>query len=188
MVTNLPFDISLETLLGRIRGGALFWASILDSRTITGTMSAMIVFLRASAATEYAKFCSNHSLVFSGQVAPVTKVLTPTWPISEALQKAISDRGLTRCVKIEGFPPWISLEVLKRTLRVTENLAHSSAKIEHMELDENASLSIRFSSMEAASQAYEDLTSIPLYQNLKMDFSADPCAAALEDPGVTGET
>lgn len=179
MITNLPSNISLSALLSQIRGGPLISATILDSRSITGSMSAMIVFFYGTSATKYAEFCQQRGLEISGQVARVTKLATATWPLSEALRKAVHYHSHTRCIVIKEFPRWISMEALRYDLGVQSHPEYPRCSIECMNFDESGSLHIQFSSVSAAGEAYETLSSLPRYQEAKIFFSPDPCAAPL---------
>ncbi|KAI9787941.1 MAG: hypothetical protein M1816_007341 [Peltula sp. TS41687] len=182
MITNLPPNISMSDLLSRVRGGPLISATILDSHSIIGSMSARIVFFHESSATRYVEFHQQRGLDFSGQVAQVAKLATATWPLQEALRKAIQCHSYTRCLLIEEFPRWISMHVLRSDLGIQSHPSNPRCPIEYVDFDDSGALHLRFTSISAAVEAYEILSCLKQsdrYEQVKISFLPDPCAAPL---------
>ncbi|KAI9809381.1 MAG: hypothetical protein M1827_006893 [Pycnora praestabilis] len=178
LLDNLPNGISTTDILKKVRGGLIISAKLMNTISITGSMSAMITFLYASSAFEYVKFIQQHPLTFYDQTARIEHISTPTWPMSIALRKAIYTYKHTRCLEIHDFPYYIAKKSLKRDLRVCNDL--DLDMIESLELDGKATLCIRFSAIQYAGQGFSILSSYHTYRNLKVHFGPDPCALPLE--------
>ena len=177
LVTNLPRSITMRALLGRVRGGAVVSAILLNSITITGSVSAMIAFRLADDAEEYTKYRRRYPMRFAGQITQVRVLSTPTWPLSLGLQKAIDEYGYTRCLEISNFPCNLR-RTLKSDLRPHYALVNNT--VECFERRRGGALQIRFSSISQAGRAYRLLTSKLPYRDFEMKFVADPCALPLE--------
>lgn len=183
MITNLPTDTSLNSLLDRVRGGLVVSATVLDSRSITNSLSAIVVFLEASAAASYANFACTHEIRFSGRVAKVTRLSKATWPMPMLLQKAISEGNSTRCIELLCMPGTLS----ETQLRCDLQLHHLKIDmVEKIQVDDTGVILISFASVEAAGHANGLLESLPQYQSVRRRFVSDPCAAPLETLQVNG--
>ncbi|KAI9697671.1 MAG: hypothetical protein M1836_004621 [Candelina mexicana] len=178
MVSNLPHDVTMNAVLDKIRGGMVVWASLLDSVKIKGSMSAMVTFLHPVPAAEYVDFAREHPVQVCGQTITVDLLPTPTWPMAISLKKAIYDHGHTRCLEIINFPRRISRAELMQDLRISESLRINM--IESLEMSQEGILSIRFTGVHYAGQAYGKLTAYRKYFGIRVTRTPDPCALPLE--------
>ena len=179
-ITNLAPGASLKTLLSRVRGGAVSSAVFLDThvfRNSIGSKSALITFENGHSAAAFAEFTARKPLEIRGRRACVNQLMTPTWPLPQALQTG----RYTRCLAISRFPRDVTeqqfLEHLT-TVRFFETL------IEHTTLNvAKAVMHVRFSSIDGALRAQEMLEHLWLYRAVVVSFLRDPCACPLEDQG-----
>ncbi|KAI9812992.1 MAG: hypothetical protein M1832_006429 [Thelocarpon impressellum] len=185
VVGNLPEDVTLTGVLDRVRGGMVISAKLMDTVNITGSVSAMIVFLHAFCAEEYAGFAQSHPILVGGRRISVCWLPTPTFPAQLGVTVAIREHGHTRCLQVSRASAALGEEVLKAVSRtlwaVTINV------IEHHERGPDGSLRIRFYSVDAAGRAYGVLKSRPAFRSLAVGFVADPCALPLSTLGPEEE-
>ncbi|KAI9842450.1 MAG: hypothetical protein M1837_007119 [Sclerophora amabilis] len=175
---NLPVDVTSKVLLESVRGGMILSCRMLNTITITGSKSAMVTFLRAFPATAYVEHVRRFPLKLGGQIARVTLISTPTWPLAINLSKAIFDHGHTRCLLIHDFPSKVSETALRRDLRAHPAL--DIDMIEHMELRQDRTMYLRFTSIADAGKAFGRFTSMFCYRDLKVEFDRDPCSFPLK--------
>ena len=171
-IMNLPTDISLKELMSKIRGGTVVSCSLLDTKSITGKLSALVRFTHEHAALAYDDFAAAHPIVFRGSRAHITTIKTPSWPLSFQQTKAIFDHHHTRCLEVVNFPRHIPPAQLTRDLR--------SRAVEHMQMRKDGNLELRFSSIDHADRAYGLLTTVHKYRQCGVSFAEDPCALPLD--------
>ena len=174
LMTGWPRGTTMQAVLDRVRGGAIVSATITDTLRLTGTLSALIVFVEEHSATRFAKSANQCGLDIRGARIKVQQLSTPTWPMSDALREAVRKNRRTRCLELASFPLQISKKMLLADLRV-----HSTSRMdqmEHVEMSEQGRLRIRFTSIEAAMHASQRLQSTPQYRKLFITSSPDPCA------------
>ena len=171
-IMNLPIEISLEELMGKIRGGTVVSCNLLDTKSITGRFSALVRFLHGHEALAYDEFAAAHPIIFRGLRAHVTIVKTPSYPLSMPHTKAILNHHHTRCLEVVNFPPNIPRARLNHDL-------HPQA-IEHMHKRTDGILEMRFSSIDHAGRAFGVLNTFREYRQCGVCFSEDPCALSLE--------
>ncbi|MCJ1368675.1 hypothetical protein MMC16_007820 [Acarospora aff. strigata] len=173
LVEGLPYTITFESLLKKVRGGSIVSVKLCDTLSITGSCTALITFLRESAASAYEDFAASHPLSFGGKVAKVSMLQTPTWPMTIKLKIAIFDHHHTRCLEVTSFPRHIQPSTLRLDLRICS--AMDCDLIEFLAMRDDGVLDIRFASINAAGQAYGILTSYRRYRQCSVRFSPDPC-------------
>ncbi|MCJ1286623.1 hypothetical protein MMC26_005969 [Xylographa opegraphella] len=170
-IMNLPIDISLKELMAKIRGGTVVSCNLLDTRSITGTFSALVRFLHEHEALAYDDFAAAHPISFRGLRAQITIVKTPSWPLSLPHTKAIFNHHHTRSLEVVNFPRNVPPAQLTRDLR--------THPIEHMQMRKDGILELKFSSIDHAGRAFGLLTTFRKYRECGVSFSEDPCALPL---------
>jgi hypothetical protein len=183
MLTNLPVGTELRDVLARVRGGEILSASLLDTRSITGALSARVVFRHEGAAEEYVLYAKGHPILFGdedgGKEAKVTLLTTPTYPPSPRLLNRLLSHQQTRCLSLPNFPPHFSLTALERQL-ASNNGVRGSMLIEFF-IDEEGTLHLQFSDIFWAGAAFGILTNFRDYRGLDVKFVEDPCTGPLSD-------
>ncbi|KAI9715779.1 MAG: hypothetical protein M1812_005778 [Candelaria pacifica] len=177
IISNLPHGATIKAVLELVRGGLVVQATLLDSMSITGSKTAMICFLHALPAAEYVDFTRQHPLQVCGKTIQANLVSTPTWPMPIHLKKAIYDHDHTRCLEIANFPRKISRADLRHDLRISNSMC--TDMIESLDMNPEGILSIRFSGVHYAGQAYGKLTTHRKYLGLRVSRAPDPCALPL---------
>ena len=173
IITNLPPTTRLNEVLGHIRGGTVFSCKLMDTALITGTMSAMAVFISEKAAAEYVKMTMHQQSrqQLPRDVVPHVAVLpTATWPVPTWLKEA----NFTRCLAIFGKPENLTVSQFQRGL---EEYHFARGTIENIGIDGDGTVHARFSSIIAAVQAKEKLGDDD--HGFHIIFDPDPCAQPL---------
>lgn len=178
LVSDLALNTTLTALLNKVRGGLVVSAMLLDTATITGNKTALIVFHHEHEAMTCEENAKLHPVEFDGRTARVELVPTPTWPEPINLRKAINDHHHTRCLKVHKFPRRINPTMLRRDLRICDAVAANA--IEHMAMRADDVLELRFSSIRYAGQAFGILTTYRDYRQCVPHFVPDPCAQPLQ--------
>lgn len=192
-IGNLPKDIELRDVLARVRGGQIISAVLLNTVSITGTMSAMVQFVHEADAEEYVTYTSEHPISFPstsgpstaaseeglGMKAEIAIIHIPTYPLAISARVRIHEHGQTRCLALSNFPENYSLRSLERNLACGNG--HRAVSLIEFWLDEEQTLHLEFSSVGAAGSAYGILTNWQIYRGLQVAFERDPCAGALEE-------
>ncbi len=180
-ISNLPLDTTLRDVLARVRGGEIQIATLLDTISITGSLSARIVFRHEAAAEEYTLYVSSYPLFFGEDdtKAEVTLLTTPTYPLNARASNRVNAHAQTRCLCLPNFPPTFSLNALERDL-ACGNGYRAEALVE-MWIDESGTLHLQFSSVEMAGSAFGILSAWQSYRGLEVRFEADSCADPVEE-------
>ena len=178
LIEGLPDTVTLEELLNKVRGGCVLSTKLCDTYTITGSCSALVTFLNESAAHQYQDFAASHTIYVSGLAVKVSMLSTPTWPMKIPLRKAIFDYHHTRCLEVTNLPHHITLSALQLDLRVCSSM--DCDMVEYLQVRHDGILDIRFSSVNAAGQAFGLLTCRAKYRPCSVRFSPDPCGLPLD--------
>ncbi|KAL9609539.1 MAG: hypothetical protein Q9167_005698 [Letrouitia subvulpina] len=174
IINELPRTITLTSLLEQVRGGPIFSAELLETFSITGSSSALIVFVLQQSATRFLRQAQKTPLIFNNTPTKASLVATPTWPIPESYCKAILDHLQTRCLEVRNFPRQVSSKEFAEDLRVCSKIA--IRWIEHLWIREGGVLELRCSSITSAYQVYGFLTNSGKYAMCNVRFVPDPCA------------
>lgn len=178
VLSDLPIAISYQVLLGRVRGGMVVDAKILDTMTIIKAKSALVIFAQEQAAKAYVDYAKEHHIVFGDQMANVKLVQTPTWPIPINILRRIQDWGETRCFEVLNFPGHITYEMLLKDLAVSPVMTVNA--IDSMRIMGGNTRGFRFSSIKAATIAAALFQTAYRYRGCKVQWLPDPCAEPLE--------
>ncbi|KAI9822066.1 MAG: hypothetical protein M1826_000574 [Phylliscum demangeonii] len=60
IISQLPSGITLDSLLSHIRGGQIYSAVILDTRSLTGSMTSLIIFVDPNSAANFVRYCQQN--------------------------------------------------------------------------------------------------------------------------------
>lgn len=173
-IGNLPRYIHANELLDQIRGGMVVKATINNTTSITGSMSALVIFVSAKSAHEYSEYAKQNPIRFRTHQAEITLVKSHTWPMHEGLRKAIFNLGRTRCLKICKFPvDRISIENVVHD--ISHGYSYRASAISKIYVDDDATMHIEFASVAAAGSAYGCLTRYRAYKDMVVEFKEDPC-------------
>ncbi len=176
-ISGLPSDTTIMKLLEKVRGGMVLDAKLLDTKSITGDMTGLVIFLHEYAAMAYEEHAQQHPISFNGLVARIETVSTPTWPIPINQRKAIND-GTTRCFEVHNFPRTITPVMLRKELAVCQVVKFNA--VESMSMSSDDVLGLRFSSVSFAGQASALFNCTRRYKGCVARFVPDPCAQPLE--------
>ncbi|KAL8767260.1 MAG: hypothetical protein Q9209_006186 [Squamulea sp. 1 TL-2023] len=173
-ITQLPSSLTLSALLQQIRGGAVVDAKLLDTTSIDGHFTALIIFAHEFEAKNLENKAREEPLRFLGKYARVVLLPTPTWPTAPRLRAAIGDHQHTRCLEVHNFPLNIKPAQLEYDLRVCHCM--STNRIEEKRKRQDGVLELRFNSVDFAGQAYAAFTRLERYKQCKVKYVPDPCA------------
>lgn len=173
VISGLTASCSLCRVLEQVRGGLVVEAVLVNTISITGTKSVAISFFEERSAMAYADYVNDHLCKIDGQEVIASLVLTPSWPLSLALKRAIREQHHTRSLEIQDFPRDISSSMLRSDLEDDSTIKLDS--IEHMEMASNGTATLRFCSVRAAQQAFGTLSSRLKYGRCRLRYAVDPC-------------
>ncbi len=176
-ISGLPSDITMMKLLEKVRGGMVLDVKLLDTKSITGDMTGLVIFLHEHAAMAYEEHAQQYPISFNGFVARIETVSTPTWPIPINQRKAIND-GTTRCFEVHNFPRTITPAMLRKELVVSHVVKFNA--VESISMSSDGVLGLRFSSVYFAGQASALFNCTRRYKGCVARFVPDPCAQPLE--------
>ncbi|KAI4209982.1 MAG: hypothetical protein LQ351_007146 [Letrouitia transgressa] len=180
IVDRLPRSITLTPLLEQVQGGPVYSVKLLETFSITGFSSALIVFVFQQSATRFLRQAQKRPLIFNDIPAKVSLVTTPTWPMPESHYRAILDHLQTRCLVVRNFPRGVSLKEFVEDLHACSRIMERW--IERLWLREDWILELRFSSFPSAYQAYGIFTNSAKYTMCDVKFVPDPCSRDFNMP------
>ena len=173
MISGIPKNISLKLVLDNVRGGTIVEAKILDTLTMTASITARIVFLYENSAFVYKEHTKKRPIKFNDILATVAVVPTPTWPIRPELFEAIIKHRHSRCLAVRNFPRSISPARFRRDIELSKEL--NIDHLLHTQIREDGTVWLEFSSIDGAGRVYAMLSSSRQYRGCKPYFTADPC-------------
>ncbi len=177
-ISGLPANITISMVLNGVRGGAVLESQLLNTLRISGSITALIIFLHEHSAFAYEEHAKKHPIIFNGLVANVAVVPTPTWPIKPKLRKAVFNHQHSRCLEVHNFPRSISPSELRKDIGHYEVLRFDH--LVHTEMRKDGILVLQFSSIDGAGWAYGMLSSFRAYRDCEPYFTSDPCSQPLE--------
>lgn len=109
LITSLPANTHLYTLLKCVHSGPLLSATILSTTLITGSDAALIEFLHHSDATTFWDSLDNSTITISspegGSISlPVRRLASSSAPVPERISIPIKTGGASRVVVARNFP------------------------------------------------------------------------------------
>ncbi|KAJ5390964.1 uncharacterized protein N7496_002032 [Penicillium cataractarum] len=173
LIENLPDTVTLDQILTRIRGGAILSASLTDTRTITGSPTALIIFLHNRGALNFLYRVAREGFYIGFSPAQVRPVPTPTYRTATDLENQIRRLGHSRCLVVRT--PYIK-EIRDEVHRVL-----SQSRLRHYvecfgERDLKGEVTVQFHSIKIATVAYLVLVRDPKFKGQFVKFGPDPCA------------
>ena len=177
-ISGIPANATICMILDGVRGGAILESKLFNTLKVTGSNTALIIFLHEHSALAYEEHARKHPIIFGGLVAEVTVVPTPTWPIKPTLHKAVFNHQHSRCLEVHDFPRSISPSRLRKDIGHSKEL--DLDHLIHMEMRKDGTLLLQFSSIYGAGRAYGMLSTFRAYRGCKPFFTSDPCSQSLE--------
>ncbi|KAL3417947.1 hypothetical protein PVAG01_10957 [Phlyctema vagabunda] len=195
MISNLPRDTELRTVLHKVRGGAVEKATLLNTGTLLGgNVCAMVVFCCAPDAASYRDYVLQHPITFGplNQPAEVEIIPTPTYPAPGVRMPGRYAQGgryaqpKSRALHIECIPAQHTRATLIADISCGN--VWRAEGITEAYYDDLSILHLEFSSIDLAGSARAILMSYDRYAGLFVSFADDPCDQPLEtlqDPPPT---
>ncbi len=153
-------------------------ALLADTTSLTGTKSAYISFFEQRYAVSYEAFVKANVVEVDGHRISATLIPTPTWPLPLGLRRSIREQRHTRCLAIENFHREITPSALRQDIAMHPALKDDN--LEHLEMESNGTLQLRFCSIISAQQAYASLF-IRFNRKCRICFASDPCDKPLSE-------
>ncbi|KAJ6123447.1 hypothetical protein N7512_005912 [Penicillium capsulatum] len=171
-IDHLPPNISLERILPRVRGGAIYSANLLDTRNLVNSYTAFIVFVHQSGALAFLRRVAQEGFYLGSWSAKVHPVPTPTFPIGAETERQITRLGRSRVVMVSSPRERLRKNVYNVLVRgpcgwYIENFGEN---------DEPGQVTVRFISIQMAQIAFDLLTEHVSFGDCKLQFGVDPCA------------
>lgn len=177
LIANISTATKLVDLTNSIRGGMLESIKLRDTRQMTGSLTALVVFLTQSSAVDYIQFRLEHPLYLHDRQLSVTRIQTPTMPIPRQLRSAI-ERGYTRCVRALYIPDHLNAHAISILLnRGDSTNSHGIISIHE---GHKQAWHISFESVDAAGWALAKFHRLDAFEGVVAYFVLDPCAKAIE--------
>lgn len=186
VIQGLSSDTTMHQLLQKVRGGLIVDAKLLETCSLLGSNSALIVFLHEHAAMAYEDHARTTMLKINDREVNVKVVNTPTYPISTGTQKTIEDYHHTRCLEVHNYPRQVSEAQLRIDIRA--GIRGKFSRIEHLRLRSDGCLVLHFNSIDYAGQAFAVLSTFRIYRGCMVFFVRDPCAQPIESLKEDHET
>lgn len=173
VIDKLPKTATLDRVLPQIRGGAVFSASLADTWTITGSLTALITFVHQNGAMNFLRLVGRDGFFVGMSCTRVRPVPTPTYVMAADIETQIARFGRTRC-----------LVVSSRRLKELKKEVHrvlSKSRLRHYvecfgERDTAGEVTIRFHSVKMAWAACLPLVNDARLKGILVKPAADPCS------------
>ena len=170
MIENIPSDIHLLDIMSVIKGDGIFSGQLLQTTSITGSLTARIVFLEQRFAFDFMHKISQKPGSSQIRIASAYLVATPTWPIPSAVYSMGLFEVATRCLNIRNAPSDLTAEIIYSWLDAEECTNPLNSPLIKRNGDE---LLIWFSSVAAASRGRYILSHNSHSKDLEMGYYAD---------------
>lgn len=178
LIDNLPIGVTLTDVLGLVTTGTLISAHLLDTRSITKSMTVYLVFLEEDSATALVNTQSGSPFIFCNRPARVMLLRTPTPPLRPLLHHGIFNEGWTRCVAItnapKGFTPELCKSMISRAPLKRDWIVNMKMRTK------DAAIVIHFETLEAAEWALQRLRQTDMLEGSSVLFARDPCDGGFE--------
>jgi hypothetical protein len=170
---NAPIGTSLKDILDSINTGPIYSATLCNTVAITGGLTAYIVFVDESGASQLKSNMANNSL----HTIHITS--NPTWPISATMLKNIR-QGWTRCLSIRGLPAEFSTgDVFDMIVQPGYSHAKEILKVQR---DGQDAFCVELSSIPAADKVFRLMSAHYRGSDVAVRFATDPCSPGLPVP------
>ncbi|EEP81213.1 T-complex protein 1 subunit beta [Uncinocarpus reesii 1704] len=182
-VLNLPDNIDMKTFLKGIRGGCIYSAHLHNTLYISGSHMGVVTFIFQTDAIAYAEFAAKNGVYFNGKRAEVVLFKTPTYPISEVMERYIFDLGHTRCLSIRGESDPERFTMIAKFMKDNSRMYFDLGD-QMVENETKTEIIVRFNSVQAAAGVMAKLEKFPLLYGCDIDFDIDPCSEPLPGPRI----
>lgn len=161
-VEGLPVSTTMAQVLAKVHGD-IYSACLSDTRTITGSLTAIVIFVSQRDALEFV-YSNISGLRVGSTVAKSSLVHTPTYPLSNEMRSLILKDSRTRCVCVS--------QISKRQVELLNKALDRSVCRQYVESHEEVpgEVRIRFHSIKMASVAYTLLTRHPYLSSCDINF------------------
>ena len=161
-IEPLPVKTTIAQILTKVRGD-VYSACLCNTSTITGSLTAIIIFVLQQDAIEFV-YSNKSGLRIESTVAKPSLVHTPTYPMSAEMTSLIFEDGNTRCISIS--------QASKDQVKLLNGVLDSSICRQYVESQEEESdkVYIRFHSIKMASVAYSILIHHPGLGGCQINF------------------
>ena len=178
LIDNLPIVVTLTEVLRLVTTGTLISAHLLDTRSITKSMTVYLVFLEEDSATALVNAQSGSPFIFHNRPARVMLLRTPTPPLRPLLHHGIFNEGWTRCVAItnapKNFTPELCRSMISRAPLKRDWIVNMKMRAK------DAAIVIHFETLEAAEWALRRLRRTDMLEGSSVLFARDPCDGGFE--------
>lgn len=167
MIEKIPFTSSLFDIIPAIQGDRIISGQILQTTTLTGSLTARIIFREQKYALEFINSTLSNPLSFNGLAACVYLVATPTWPHSPAIDAMGFTQVSSRCVIIRKAP----LDFTEHAVRFWLE-AEDCTNVETPPMVEKSDteITIWFASEAAAGRGFHILSKNRCFRDLEIVF------------------
>ncbi|KFZ07423.1 hypothetical protein V501_06460 [Pseudogymnoascus sp. VKM F-4519 (FW-2642)] len=170
---SVPMGTSLKSILDNINTGPIYSATLCNTAPITGGLSAFIIFVKESGASQLKSNMAIESL------KPVHITSHPTWPVSPTMLKQIK-QGWTRCLSIRGLPSAFStVDVFDMIVQPRYSQVKELLEVQR---DAQDCFFVEFSSIAAADKVYRLMSAHYRGSDVAVSFAADPCSLSFPLP------
>lgn len=179
VIESLKPSCLISQVLDQVRGGIVVEAILMNTVPITGFQSALVTFFKEQSAIAFVQYIEIHTVKIEGQPITAKLLPTPTWPMTLTLKRAVREHHHTRCLQVQVFPRTISPSMLRMELEAFSSLKYDS--VEHMQLNAEGNLVLRFCSVVAAQRAFDKLSAMLKNRGCRIEYISDPCAQSIRD-------
>lgn len=167
MIEKIPFASSLFDIIPAIQGDRIISGQILQTTTLTGSLTARIIFREQKYALEFINSTLSNPLSFNGLAACVYLVATPTWPHSPAIDAMGFTQASSRCVIIRKVPLDLTVHAIRFWLEAGDC---TNVETPPMVEKSDTEITIWFASEAAASRGFYILSKNHSFRDLEIVF------------------
>lgn len=169
-ISGLPPLTTLDQVLHSVRGGEVLSATMCDTVSITGSLTALVTFANSKGAARFCSIVQDEGFYIGFHEVEVKLIGLPTYPMRRILQDRVLNRGRTRALTIRSTDRSIKKTIYK-ILSTSFVATHIEGFKDHHNPDE---VSLLFYSVEMAMWGFKLLQDCP--GSTKVWFGNDPCA------------
>jgi hypothetical protein len=189
LIEDLPNGTTLRDIMPHIAGGAVSNVTIIDTASITGSLSCLVEFVTSKSAKLYTNFRQQHPLQLQDKDCSIR--LLPCLPFTmEITPQKLFVTGETRVIAIGSSQAYISTQMINMLLEIIVGVY--SNFIEKVGISHDNTIVIRFSgirtALESIRELRRDLRKVLYdreygeyyYNGLTFRSVADPCNRPVE--------
>ena len=176
LMTNVPPATRLADMTSLVRGGPLESIKLCDTTSITGSLTALVVFLLEASARTYVAFRQRHPARLEGHLLPTALLTSCTTPTPRRALDAIAAFGCTRCLRVAHVPSHLNAHAVAALLGRGDGAGVGAHGIASMRLDARGVWHLSFASVDAAGWALGRFRGMSAFEGARVEFALDPCA------------